>query len=41
MDNKTRTEIYLQQSGRKELTGKQKKRAAKKENRRLSRRRKK
>jgi hypothetical protein len=34
MDNKTRREIYLQQTGRKELTGKQKKRAAKKEHRR-------
>lgn len=35
MDDKTRTAIYLQQSGRKELTGKQKKRAAQKENKRL------
>jgi hypothetical protein len=41
MDNKTRTEIYLQQSGRKELTGRQKKRAAKKENKRLSQKRRK
>ncbi|ACY99546.1 MULTISPECIES: hypothetical protein [Thermomonospora] len=36
MDGKTRTAIYLRQTGRKKLTGKQAKRLRQKENRRAA-----